>query len=271
MSVQSGEVIEPRELTDWLLSRGRGWVTTADAAALLGIPETHVAPTLARWRHRGHLFSPTKGLYVVVPSEFRSWAAVPASHFIDALMTHLGHPYYVALLSAAEVQGFAHQRPQVFQVMTPARLRDREFGRVRMRFVTDASMDGRSTDDVNTPTGTMRVSSLETTALDLVAHPNLSGGLSNVATIVGEMVEERRIDVGRLTAAAVAYPSSVAQRCGWLLDYTADLVDVELDTSPLYQSLNRPRLVFLEPSGGKQGERDRRWRVIVNSMPEPDL
>lgn len=271
MSVQSGQVIEPRELADWLLSRGRSWVTTADAAALLGIPETHVAPTLARWRHRGHLFSPTKGLYVVVPSEFRSWGAVPATHFIDALMTHLGHAYYVALLSAAEVHGFAHQRPQVFQVMTPARLRDRDFGRVRIRFITDASMGGRGVDAVNTPTGTMRVSSVETTVLDLVAHPNLSGGLSNVATILGEMVEEQRIDVGRLAEAAAAYPSSVAQRCGWLLDYMADLVDVELDTSPLAQLLDRPRLVLLESSGGKQGERDRRWRVTVNSIPEPDL
>ncbi len=271
MSVQSDDVIEPRELADWLLSRGEAWVTTADAAALLGIPETHVAPTLARWRRRGHLFSPTKGLYVVVPAEFRSWGAVPASHFIDALMNQLGHTYYVALLSAAEVHGFAHQRPQVFQVMTPARLRDRDFGRVRIRFITGASMAGRSVDLVNTPTGTTRVSSVETTVLDLIAHPLLSGGLSNVATIIGEMVEEHRIDVGRLAEAAAAYPSSVAQRCGWLLDYMSDLVDAELDTGLLAESLDRPRLVPLQPGGRKQGERDRRWRVTVNSTPEPDL
>jgi predicted transcriptional regulator of viral defense system len=159
----------------------------------------------------------------------------------------------------------------VFQVMTPARLRDRDFGRIRIRFITDASMASRSVDAVNTPTGTMRVSSVETTVLDLVAHPLLSGGLSNVATIIGEMVEEHRIDVGRLAEAAAAYPSSVAQRCGWLLDYMSDLVEVDLDTAPLAEPLDRPRLVPLEPSGGKQGERDRRWRVTVNTIPEPDL
>jgi len=207
----------------------------------------------------------------MVPSEFRSWRAVPATHFIDALMNHLGHPYYVALLSAAEVHGFAHQRPQLFQVMTPARLRDRDFGRVRIRFITDASMAGRGVEVVNTPTGTMRVSSVETTVLDLVAHPNLSGGLSNVATILGEMVEEQRIDVGRLAEAVATYPSSVGQRCGWLLDHVAEVVDVRLDTSPLAESLDQPRVVLLEPSGAKQGERDRRWRVTVNSIPEPDL
>ncbi|MCC5952701.1 MAG: type IV toxin-antitoxin system AbiEi family antitoxin [Acidimicrobiia bacterium] len=271
MTEQIDGAIEPRELTDWLLARGRNWVTTSDAAALLGIPATHVAPTLARWRRRGHLFSPTKGLYVVVPPEYRSWGAVPASHFIDALMHHLGHDYYVALLSAAEVHGFAHQRPQVFQVMTPARLRDRSFGRVRIRFTTDASMGGRPAKAVNTPTGTMRVSSIEVTVLDLVAHPRLSGGLSNVATILGEMAEENRIDVERLSDVAVGYPSSVVQRCGWLLDFMAERMELDLDTEPLADWVAGRRAVRLEPWAGSEGERNDRWHVIVNATPEPDL
>ncbi|KAA0232297.1 MAG: hypothetical protein EDR02_18030 [Actinobacteria bacterium] len=213
MAPQSGDNVEQRELTDWLLACGRSWLTTTDAAAVLGIPESHVAPTLARWRHRGHLFSPTKGLYVAVRPDYRSWGAVPASHFIDALMGHLGHEYYVALLSAAEVHGFAHQRPQVFQVMTPGRLGARSFGRVRIQFISDTSMAARPVDVVNTPTGTMRVSSAETTVLDLVAHPRKSGGLSNVATIVGEMLDEGKIDVSRLVDVAGGYPAAVVQRC----------------------------------------------------------
>ena len=43
--------------------------------------------------------------------EFRSWGVVPASHFIGALMKHLGHDYYVGYLSATEVLGSAHQAP----------------------------------------------------------------------------------------------------------------------------------------------------------------
>ena len=186
-------------------------------------------------------------------------------------MDHLGHDYYVALLSAAEVHGFAHQRPQVFQVMTPARLRDRAFGRVRIRFITDASMAGRAVDLVNTPTGTMRVSSVETTILDLVAHPRDSGGLSNVATIVGEMLDEHRIDVARLAGSAAAYPTSVVQRCGWLLDFMANWMQVDLDTEPLDASIASRRAVLLEPGSRRTGERDPRWHVVVNVLPEPDL
>lgn len=204
-------------------------------------------------------------------AQYRPWGSAPASHFIDALMGHLGHDYYVALLSAAEVHGFAHQRPQVFQVMTPARLRERAFGRVRIRFITDASMAGRAVDIVNTPTGTMRVSAIETTVLDLLAHPRSSGGLSNVATIVGEMLEEERIDIPRLAGSAVGYPTSVIQRCGWLLDFMAHRVQVELNTEALAASITSRRSVLLDPSGRRAGEHDARWQVIVNATPEPDL
>ena len=252
-------------------ARGRSWITTPDAAALLGIPKAHVAPTLARWRRRGHLFSPTKGLYVAIPPEFRSWGAVPAPYFIDALMNHLGHGYYVALLSAAEAHGFAHQRPQVFQVITPARLRDRKFGRVRVSFITDASAAERPVDVVNTPTGTMRVSTIETTVLDLVAHQLVSGGLSNVATIVGEMLEESRIDAGRLADVGAAYPVSVVQRAGWLLDFMAAWTSTDLETEAIAAIVSGRRSVLLTPGGDGKGERDSRWRVIVNAVPDPEL
>src|SRR5690606_19119269 len=82
---------EPRGLADWLLARGRHWVTTSEA-----------------------------------------------------------------VLSAAESHGFAHQRPQVFQVMTTARLRDREFGRVRIELITSRHASSRAIQEMNTTTGTMR-------------------------------------------------------------------------------------------------------------------
>jgi len=175
---------EPRGLADWLLSRGRHWVTTTEAAELLGTPERHVAPSLARSRRSGCLFSPTKGLYVAIPPppEFRPWGAVPAAHSVDPMMRRLGHDYYVCLLSAAEIHGFSHQRPQVFQVMTPARLRSRAFGRVRIEFITSVHTSDHPTDVVNTPTGTMCVPTLEATVLDLVSFPNASGLRSSPST-----------------------------------------------------------------------------------------
>ncbi len=261
----------PRELADWLLARGRHWVTTTDAADLLGIPEHHVAPSLAQWRQRGYLFSPTKGLYVAVPPEFRSWGAVPAAHFVDPMMRHLGRDYYVCLLAAAEIHGFSHQRPQVFQVMKPARLRARAFGRVRIEFITSVHTSDRPTDVVNTPTGTMRVSTPEATVLDLVSFPNASGSLFNVATIIGDMLMEDAFDVGRLAEVASGYPASIVQRTGWLLDYMAGQVDVEVDTEPLAPLASlRTTPTPLDPGHGRSGALDRRWNVIVAEFPDEE-
>jgi len=265
------ERVEPRDLTDWLLARGRHWVTTGQAAELLGIPERHVAPSLAQSRQRGHLFSPTKGLYVAIPSEFRSWGAVPASHFVDPMMRHLGHDYYVCLLSAAETHGFAHQRPQVFQVMTTTRLRDRHFGRVQLEFITSTHTSNRPVDVLNTPTGTMRVSSRATTVLDLVAFPDESGALFNVATIIGEMLVEGSIEVHHLAQVATAYPASIAQRTGWLIDFMAEQVDVAVDTEPLLPVASaRATPTPLDPYFGRSGSLDPRWNVLVVEYPEEE-
>ncbi len=261
----------PRELADWLLSRGRHWVTTEEVAALLGIPRAHVSPALTRSRAKGLLFSPTKGAYVPIPPEYRLWRTVPAADFVDPLMRHLGHPYYVALLSAAEVLGFAHQRPQVFQVMTPARLRDRSFGRVQMVFITSARVADRPIVERNTATGTMRVSTMEVTALDLVELPRHSGGLSNVATVLGEMVEENALTADALAKIAATYPAAVAQRTGWLLDFVAQRVGVNLDLEALRHAITPATPTPLESYGPRRGPVDETWNVIVNTLVEPDL
>lgn len=261
----------PRGLADWLLVRGRHWITSEEAALLLGIPLAHVSPSLARWRKKGLLFSPTKGVYVPIPPEYRSWRAVPASHFIDALMRHLGHDYYVCLLTAAEAHGFAHQKPQLFQVMTPARLRDRSFGRVQLSFLTSTDTGSRPTIVKNTSTGTMRISTLEGTVLDLVSRPLSSGGLSNVATILAEMVEDEALDLKILADLASAYPVAVAQRTGWLLQFVADDVGstVDLDALALVAD-RRTTSTPLEAYGPRRGHLDAAWNVIVNGSIEPD-
>ena len=272
MSQRTGERVVPRELADWLLARGRHWVTTVEAADLLGIPHVQVSPTLARWIERGLLFSPTKGAYVPIPSQYRSWGAVPASEFIDPMMNYLGHPYYVCLLSAAEVHGYAHQRPQVFQVLTSARLRDRSFGRVHLSFVSSVSVEERDTVVRNTPTGVMRVSSLETTVMDLVSMPFRSGGLSNIATVISEMLDENVINAEALTRVAGPYPRAVQQRVGWMVEHLAKTAGFEYRLDALADVPDRGRLrpVLMDPARASSGEIDARWMVDMNVVVEPD-
>jgi predicted transcriptional regulator of viral defense system len=268
----AAERMAPRDLADWLLARGRHWVTVEEAALLLGVPRRHVAPSLARWIERGEFFSPTKGAYVPIPPQYRGWGAVPAAEFVDQVMTHLGHRYYVCLLSAAEVHGFAHQRPQVFQVMVEARLRDRSFGRVSLSFVSAQCLDGRPVVRRNTPTGQITVSTLETTIFDMVSMPLRCGGLSNVATLLIEIIEEGAVRADLIATAASFYPGSVRRRVGWMIDVLARRVGVEvrLDSLAAVASVDSS-VVQLDPSKKPSGALDGRWRVRVNAELEPDL
>jgi predicted transcriptional regulator of viral defense system len=262
----------PRDLPDWLIGHGRHWLQVQEAGGLLGQPADQAAATLSRLRRGGNLFSPTRGGYVPVPPEFRSWGAVPASHFIDPWMNHLGHPYYVGLLSAAEALGIGHQRPQVFQVVTPARMRGRTFGRVRVEFIWAADISDRPTTTFNTPTVVMRVSTAEVTVLDLVAHPRRSGGLSNVATVLGEVLQDSLLDGDTLARVAGIYPAAVRQRTGWLLAEVAPLVGASLDLAPLATTAaERTAPTPLDFSARRSGAVDRRWNVLVNARIEPDL
>jgi hypothetical protein len=132
-----------------LLAAGVHAFTTEDAAVVAGVKPDSARPALARLVKNKLAFSPARGLYIPIPPEYRSWGAVPALWFVDALMAHLDRVYYVGYLSAAEVHGAAHQRPQVFQVVVDRDLRARSFGRVRLRFITNrdahVKLDGCAT------------------------------------------------------------------------------------------------------------------------------
>jgi len=108
--------------------------------------------------------------------------------------------------------------------------------------------------------------------LDLVASPSHGGGLSNVATVLAEMLEEDRLDPVLLADAASTYPAAVRQRTGFLLEERSGRVGVSVDLAALEQlSAARPTPTPLAPSGPRRGRVDRRWNVIVNTGVEPDL
>lgn len=152
-----GRRTEIGKLPDALLSAGVHAFTTDDAAAAAGIRPESARPALARLIKNKLAFSPARGLYIPIPPEYRSWGVVPAASFVDALMHHLDRAYYVGYLSAAEIHGAAHQRPQVFQVVTDRDVRDRDLGRVRLRFITNRAAAELPSTRRNTPTGTMAV------------------------------------------------------------------------------------------------------------------
>ncbi len=262
--------VAPSELSDWLIGQGRHFISTAEVAEIYGISPTAVPASLERAREAGKLISVTKGGWVPVPAEYRSAGAPPPNHFIHQLMDHLGHPYYVGFLSAAAIHGASHQSPMVFQVVTPAKLRERKVGRARLQFIQRSATVERPRRQRNVPTGRIWVATPEVTVFDLVESPEEGGGLSNVATVIGELLGDERLEAATLAPVAALYPGVVAQRVGFLIDLMAGEVGTEFDTDSLHNHLKDVRYRELSPNSG-DGDHDDRWHVIVNADIEHDL
>jgi predicted transcriptional regulator of viral defense system len=263
--------LAPSALADWLMARGQHFVTTDEVARLVGVEPDVVSVSLQRAREAHKIISITKGGWVPVPPEYRAAGAPPPLHYIDPLMRHLGHPYYVGLLSAARLHGASHQVPMVLQVVTPALLRDRRIGSSRLEFIRRSTTVDRPTIERTVPTGRVTVASPEVTVLDLVDAPTSGGGLDNVATVIGDLLGEGAIDGDALADVAARYPIAIAQRTGHLVEHMAGEVDAALSLDRLERLVADAGWTVLDPQRPRHGQRDRRWRVVANADIEHDL
>ncbi len=254
-------------LVDSFQASGRYVLTRDEALAQLGISDGALRKAVQRLVAKGRLAVPRRGFYVIVPLEHRAAGAPPPSSYVDALMRFHGQPYYVGLLSAAELLGAAHHRPQVFQVVTTRQLRPVSAGRGRIQFFGKAALARTPTLEHKTDTGTMRVSTPEATALDLVHYLEASGQLGHVATVLAELAEV--MDARRLVEAAKVAEFPVAQRLGHLLSVVGPPALVE----PLaaWIDAERPRTVALRTDRpARKASRDPRFRVLVNERVEAE-
>ena len=258
------------------LSEGRVAFTASEAQAALGISPGALLDAAERQQKRKHLIKPRRGFYIIVPPQFHRWGAPPPSWYIDELMAHSDRPYYVGLLTAAELHGASHQAVMEFQVITDRQLGAIRAGRSNIVFRYRKDMEGIADgiEQRNTDTGLMKISGVELTALDLLRYPRGAGGIDHITTVLVDL--GRRIDPGRMAALSVAFERSVVQRLGHLLER----LGYSERTHALHDALTRGGAMFwveLDPLESADRdfssavvERDKRWRVKVRRPPEPD-
>ncbi len=250
-----------RNYIEDLAVRGRHHFTPEEVQAATGGSRNAVTLALHRLSRRGRVAHPARGFYVGVPPEYRILGCLPAEQFVPTLMELSGTDYYVGLLSAAQYHGAAHHRPQEFQVLTEKRRRSITCGGVRVVFVFRKSLADVPTRLFNTLRGTVRVSTPEATAVDLVGYPRRAGGLDNVATVLAELAEV--IDPELLLAAVRTAPVTWAQRLGYLLELAG-----EADKAKLLRPWVRDRArdtVALLPCMPRDGAvRNSDWKLDVN-------
>lgn len=256
-----------RDVIEDLSARGQYHFTSAELRATLGVSAAAARQALSRLAAKGAVASPARGFYVIVPPEYRRLGCLPAEQFVPALMELRKVPYYAALLSAAQYHGAAHHRPQAFQVMLGSNRPAISCGAVRVSFVARRNVSDVPVRTFNTPRGTVLVSTVEATAVDLVGYMRHAGGVDRVAALLSELGEE--MDPDRLVEASKSASILWAQRLGYLLERVgaADKAEI-LKEHVRIRARNFAKL--LPAATAEHAPRSVDWRLYVNADIEID-
>jgi predicted transcriptional regulator of viral defense system len=251
-----------------LQARGRYTFLRSEALTGSGLSPEAAKKALQRLARRRRVVKIKDYFFVIVPLEYREAGAPPAVWFIHDLMSAMGLRYYIGLLTAAGLHGASPQQPQEFQVVTTKSVRPLAAGRTRIRFFASRFIPRVAVVELKTPTGSVRVSGPEATAVDLVRFARAAGHLDYVAEVLRDLVP--RLDAKRLLSCVRAVGDvSNARRLGFVLDS----VRARSLTRILHAWVARqgPGPVPLRSGRPLAGAReDRRWHVLVNGRLEAE-
>ena len=256
-----------RAYIEELASNGRHHFSSAEAFKAISGSQAAVRAQLRRLKEQGLIAEPVRSFHVIVSPAYRRLRCLPAEQFIDQLMKVWEEPYYIGLLSAAERHGAAHQRPQSCQVVVRKNRAALSCGEVLVEFIARSDLEKMPVVTVNTALGFLCYATPEVTALELLGYPKHAGGLSNVATIIGELAEG--LDAGKLLAVSRLSPISWSQRLGYILELVGH-EDLATALEPFVREQARSYTPLRRAAAMTKAKRSARWKLIVNAEVEPD-
>ena len=255
-------------MNEWIRDREiRGRVTFSIDDVRNAFPdvvETTLATAIQRAIKSGRIQNVRNGFYVIVPPQYALKGLIPPSYYIDALMEWLGKPYYVCLLSAANMFGAGHQRSMQTQVMTVApKSRASERNNSILWNYRQQIPDGLLL-QTNTEAGIMKYSSAELTAVDLVQFADHVGGYQRAATVLAELLES--LDIAKMLNVMPFTSTATIQRLGYLIEF---VLEENEKADMLYGLLtgNKKNLKLVQMRNDvekREGCLQNRWRVNMN-------
>jgi len=227
---------------------------------------------LQRLKRQGIIYSPYKSFYVILPPQYALRRCVPPFYFMNDLMRYLNKDYYFSTLTAAMLWGAAHQSPQQsFVTTTYPKLNTSAASKTNIQWLYKNEIPKSLVCEKKGETGTIRYSSAELTAVELIQYEHYLGGLSNVATILSDLLENTDFAHASEGAFSVCKDSSV-QRLGYIVEKVlgderqGEIIYhewVRCCPAPHYQKLSLR-------SSDNVFRRDERWKINVNTTIEAD-
>lgn len=269
--MKKGETLS--QWVDQRLYRGFYTFSFQDAAKeFASWQNSYLKTSINRLIRQSKIISPAKGFYVITPIEYALSGLVPATFYVDQMMTYLNRNYYVCLLNAAAFYGAAHQRPQSFTITHDgATITSGTRSGIDFSFIKKTRIDSQFIRKFKTKLGSINVSSPELTAIDLIENQYKVGGLNRVCTVMNELADS--LDFSNVDDSFFKiYGVPVYQRLGYILDEV--LEESELADS-LLARLKALDVVFRKTSfkTGKDTigcDINEKWKIIINQEIEID-
>jgi hypothetical protein len=265
------------KIKDWIDDQQkRGRITFSYQEVVKHFPvitEQGVRNALYRLVKKSEIVPVLKGFYAIIPIGYALRGMIPPDLYIDDLMKYLNRQYYISLLNAAVFYDAAHQRPQIFSVITSfPPLRDTTKKGSRIIFTaTRKPIPQTWLKPFRTEYGDIQVSKPELTAADLITFQKNIGGLNRACTVLYELAEST--DFKQLDKDFFNYvPTSTIQRLGYLLENELEQLeqaDILYSKSQEFDCKfqKKPLKYSKETNGCKVNPK---WKIIINETIEID-
>jgi predicted transcriptional regulator of viral defense system len=210
-----------------------------------------------------------KGFYAILPPTYQRFGYLPMYSYINKLMQSLGKPYYVGLLTAAQLHGAAHQKPMVeFVVTTYPVPRNITGKQTKLYFIGKKEIITEGIVEKKGEGGYFNVSSPELTAFDLLDQIRRFG-LNHITTVLQELHEVMKAPALKKIAILNNNTANI-QRLGYILEHFTESQKL---TDVLYKIIENKKVAYipLSPVQKIVGKYDNKWKIIINTEIDPDL
>jgi predicted transcriptional regulator of viral defense system len=257
------------DFTNSLLSRWRFSFTINELREKFQLSDTVLNQGLHRLIRKKKIKKIREGFYAVLPPNHQQFGTLPMYSYIDHLMKSLGKPYYVSLLTAAQLHGAAHQKPMVEFITTtyptPRSIINRQ---MKLYFIGKKELITEGIVQKKGEASFFNASSPELTAFDLLDQIRRFG-LNHITTVLQELHEAMKIPVLKKIAILNNSTANI-QRLGYILE---NFTEGQKLSCALHKIIEKKEVSYipLSPVKKRAGKYDSKWKIIINTQIDPDL
>ncbi|MFH0886941.1 MAG: type IV toxin-antitoxin system AbiEi family antitoxin [bacterium] len=217
-----------------LYDENRSIFTIQDVSRITGLPYFSAGRLISELTARGIISTLKRGKHIIVPQELGSLDTYLGNLYVAVREIVNTPAYYIGFYSAMKYWGMTTQPLLKIFAVAAKRQQPPKSLREKVSFVYAAKKNvwGAALEWV-TKTEQVKISNIEKTIIDALAHPEYCGGITEVAK--GIWIVKNKIDIRRLIRYVKKYnKNAVAKRLGYLLELFSAADDKQLASLKKY-------------------------------------